>query len=166
MVLFVLVSFISLLLGYATRPDCERNTEDYDEDTKQKSMVLLHDCTSAVNLTTSLLAVLTANIFLFSQNLHRSSHRWTLSLPISLLFFILDTLEKKVSNVTRKITMNTSQKNDESLRHSRSRWSHGRHDLARGSIFARRGIEERKEGRRRAANRVPVRGYISGSYTL
>lgn len=42
---------------------------------KQKSMVLLHDCTSPVNLTTSLLAVLTANIFLFSQNLRQSSHR-------------------------------------------------------------------------------------------
>lgn len=36
MVLFVLVSFISLLLGYATRPDCERNTEDYDEHEAEK----------------------------------------------------------------------------------------------------------------------------------
>lgn len=36
MVLFVLVSFISLFLGYSTRPDCERNTEDCDEREAEK----------------------------------------------------------------------------------------------------------------------------------
>lgn len=50
-------------------------TRKITTNTKQKSMVPLHDCTSTVNLTTSLLAVLTANIFLFSLNLHQSSHR-------------------------------------------------------------------------------------------
>lgn len=68
---FLLFLFFSGIL----RVQIVNVTRKITKNTKQKSMVLLHDCTFPVNLTTSLLAVLTANILLFSQNLQQSSRR-------------------------------------------------------------------------------------------